>query len=81
MSEVIDFPLAWPKPLPIERAPKDGRWIIGWRRDMLPAPIKWHNPAPWLQPAAWWGMANPTHWLPFPSESVFDPELLAEDAQ
>lgn len=63
-------------PQPIDSAPKDGRWIIGWQKNFLPQPTKWHpySGRGGIGPG-WWGALNPTHWLPFPDEADFDADL------
>jgi hypothetical protein len=57
---------------PIDTAPRDGRWIIGWRMNFRPTPTRWHPySAPGGNGPGWWG-GEPTHWLPFPTEQLFE---------
>jgi hypothetical protein len=57
---------------PIDTAPRDGRWMIGWRMNLRPFPTRWHPySAPGGQGPGWWG-GEPTHWLPFPTEQLFE---------
>lgn len=64
--------LGWPTPQPIADAPKDGRWLIGWTENFTPVPIKWHPTANRGIAPGWWGSHGPTHFIPFPPESLFD---------
>ena len=60
------------RPAPIDSAPRDGSWIVGWRANFRPFPTRWHPySAPGGLGSGWWG-GEPTHWLPFPTEQTFE---------
>lgn len=61
----------WPEPRPIEEAPKDGEWVLGWTKEDTKRSdngwelIKWSSIAMnWLDYEA--DRCFPTHFLPLP---------------
>lgn len=74
LSEKVNARSEW---LPIESAPRDGTWFLGWNptgiiEDQVQV-YSWHNPG--LGDPPWWinaadsndGDDQPTHWMPLPS--------------
>lgn len=62
---------------PIETAPKDGSWLLGYDRDAETYGGKTHKVIRWK--GGWWtqwsehdGVCNATHWMPLP-QSPRDP--------
>src|SRR5687768_13846955 len=62
---------------PIETAPKDGDWKVVARFDR--AELRWWERARWNTKWSQWrthgGVAEPTHWLPFPDPPVVPVEM------
>jgi hypothetical protein len=55
---------------PIETAPKDGTWVLGYFPMLGVSQMKWFSYGSytehWMRFGGWTPVDNPTHWMPLP---------------